>query len=164
MEANTEGDFETEAEGGTEADTEVDIEADIEPAIKADIEANTEADAEDSVRDTIENAVNVIIESDTLPAPLVPTVLERLDEHEEVTQETTELERTALRDRVRSLEISDLSLCNTLRAEREAYARIERQLGNVSKELRQSQMSYHVDRESFRRLDTFMIRHHGYHP
>ncbi|GJR89786.1 hypothetical protein Tco_0213797 [Tanacetum coccineum] len=188
MEADSEGDSEIEAEVGTEAD----IEVDIKPAIEANAKANTKADAEDSVGDIIEIAVDVIVEPDTPPAPLVPTFIEWLDEHKEVIQgmydhllemlkqrleeikdeqrtlgeeaKTAELERTALRDRVRSSEISNLSLHDTLRAEIEAYARIERLLGNVSKELRQSRISHHDDRESFRRLDTFMIKHHGYHP
>nr|GEY10282.1 hypothetical protein [Tanacetum cinerariifolium] len=78
--------------------------------------------------------------------------------------DVAELERISLRARVRLLEISESRFRDTLRDKREAHARIERHLRFISEELRQSRMSHHVDRESFRRLETFMIRHHEYRP
>ncbi|GJV17718.1 putative reverse transcriptase domain-containing protein [Tanacetum coccineum] len=76
----------------------------------------------------------------------IEAAIERIEEIEEEQKalkdraETAETERTNLHKRVRSLEISNLSIRDTLRAEREAYARIERQLGFVLKELRQSRI------------------------
>nr|GEW03066.1 putative reverse transcriptase domain-containing protein [Tanacetum cinerariifolium] len=49
---------------------------------------------------------------------------------------TAQTERTNLPKRVRPLEMSELSLKDSLRADREAYARVQRQLGFVIKELR----------------------------
>ncbi|GJT70019.1 reverse transcriptase domain-containing protein [Tanacetum coccineum] len=41
-------------------------------------------------------------------------------------------------------------------------ASVECHLGYVSEELRQIRLTYHYDREDFRRLETYIIRHHGY--
>ncbi|GJY36012.1 hypothetical protein Tco_0421390 [Tanacetum coccineum] len=123
-------------------------------------EVSIEAGTEASIKATIEVTAEVAAE------PVLPeqTVAERLEEHEiEEEQkalkdraETTETKRANLHERVRSLKISDLSLRDTLRAEREAFARIERQLGFVTEELRQSRMTHFTDRESLRRMETFL--------
>ncbi|GKC90767.1 putative reverse transcriptase domain-containing protein, partial [Tanacetum coccineum] len=111
-----------------------------------------------------------------------PTVEEKLEEHKEVIQGmyehllkmsvmrfeeleeeqkalkdravTTETERTNLREQVRSLEMSELSLKDSLRVDREAYARVQHQLGFVTEELRQSRMAHFTDRESLRIIAT----------
>ncbi|GJU73324.1 putative reverse transcriptase domain-containing protein [Tanacetum coccineum] len=108
-------------EDGMEVGTEVDAKADTKAGTKTNTEAGTEAVTKDNVGATIEIFVDVIVEPDTPPALPVLTIAERLDEHEEVIQwaKTIESERSALRDRVRSLEISHLSLRDTQRAERE---------------------------------------------
>ncbi|GJZ03515.1 hypothetical protein Tco_0536790 [Tanacetum coccineum] len=92
-----------------------------------------------SIEYSTEGGIKVTIEDATKPdiSPLLPeqTIIERLDEHEEELEEeqramkdreeTAETERINLRKRVRLLEIGGLSLRDTLRAKREAYARIE---------------------------------------
>ncbi|GJW28563.1 reverse transcriptase domain-containing protein [Tanacetum coccineum] len=75
------------------------------------------------------------------PTALVPV---RVEEQKALKDraETAETERTNLRERVRSLEISDLSLRDTLRAEKEAYARIEHQLKNADYSFRNDSRGY----------------------
>ncbi|GJX35257.1 hypothetical protein Tco_0246814 [Tanacetum coccineum] len=93
--------------------------------------------------------------------PVVPPVhAESTDELKALKDraETAKTERTNLCERVRSLEISALRLKDTLRAKREAYARIERQLGFVNEEWKQSKMAHLTDRESLRRMETFLCR------
>ncbi|GKF49177.1 hypothetical protein Tco_0142428, partial [Tanacetum coccineum] len=66
------------------------IEDSMEAGIKADVEANNEAGTEvgieDGVGDTIEIVVDVIAKPDTSSTLPVPSVVERLDKHEEVIQ------------------------------------------------------------------------------
>ncbi|GKB86845.1 hypothetical protein Tco_0959117 [Tanacetum coccineum] len=99
----------------------------------------TTLEPEVSIEYSTEGGIKVTIEDATKPdiSPLLPeqTIIERLDEHEEELEEeqramkdreeTAETERINLRKRVRLLEIGGLSLRDTLRAKREAYARIE---------------------------------------
>ncbi|GJW02916.1 hypothetical protein Tco_1561772 [Tanacetum coccineum] len=108
---------------------------------------------EETVGDTDELPIEVATKPVVPLVHAEPTVKERLEKHEEVIQgmyehflempmmifeeleeeqkalkdraKTAETKRTNLRERVRSLEISDMSLRDTLRAEREAYARTE---------------------------------------
>ncbi|GJR15961.1 hypothetical protein Tco_0798613 [Tanacetum coccineum] len=99
--------------------------------------------------------------------PVVPPVhAESTDELRALKDraETAKTKRTNLCERVRSLEISALRLQDTLRAKREAYARIEQQLGFVNKEWRQSRMAHFTDRESLRRMETFLCRRFDYRP
>ncbi|GKD36324.1 hypothetical protein Tco_1251833, partial [Tanacetum coccineum] len=133
---STEIGYEASVEGSTEIGYETDIEADV----KASAEVGTKVGVEVSVGPTIKIDVDVIAELDIPHVLPEQTVEERLEEHEEVEEEirtltsrleTTKAERTALRDRVRSLEMT---------------------------ELRWSRMSRFADRESFRRIETFMIR------
>ncbi|GJT65579.1 hypothetical protein Tco_1017059 [Tanacetum coccineum] len=150
------------------------------------IEDSTEAGTEGGIEVTIQDAV----EPDISPFLPEQTVIEKLDEHEKAIQgmhnnliemtimrfeeleedqktlkdraETVETKRTNLRERVRSLEIGGLSLQDTLRAKREAYARIERQLGFVTEELRHCRMAHFTDKESLRRIETFLCRRFDY--
>nr|GEX14980.1 hypothetical protein [Tanacetum cinerariifolium] len=141
--ANTKRDTEAKAERDTKADSKVGAEA----YIKADVEAGIEDDVKDSIRDTIEITVDFVAEPGTPSALPVLTVAERLEEHEEEIQGmhdyllempaqrleeikdeqrilreriyVVELKRIALCAKVRSLEISELRLRDTLREERE---------------------------------------------
>ncbi|GKE71331.1 hypothetical protein Tco_1529403, partial [Tanacetum coccineum] len=105
-----------------------------EVSIDDSIEAGTEA----SIKAMIEVTAEVAAE----PALPEQTVAERLEEHEV---------------------ISYLSLRDTLRVEREAFSRIERQLGFVTEELRQSRMAHFTDRGVWR-METFLCRHFDYRP
>ncbi|GKD33354.1 hypothetical protein Tco_1248863 [Tanacetum coccineum] len=103
---------------------EVTIKDSIEVGYQASIEDGTETGYEASIDVTIEVTTEVTVEPDTPPILPEQAIAERLDGHKEVIQEmlkTTEAERTALRDRVRSLELSEPSLRDTLRIEREIF-------------------------------------------
>ncbi|GJT61008.1 reverse transcriptase domain-containing protein [Tanacetum coccineum] len=166
IEDSTERGYEASMEGSTKICLETDIEAGAE--------VGTEVGTDASVGAIIEIDVDVVAEPDTLLVLPEPTIAERLDNHgEEVEEEirtltsrleTAQAERTALRNRVRSLELSESSLRDTLRIERERFAEVQRHLGYVSEELRQSMMSHFADRESLTRIETFMIMHFGYRP
>ncbi|GJU30101.1 reverse transcriptase domain-containing protein [Tanacetum coccineum] len=138
-----------------------------ENSIKDSTDIGTKVGVKVSVGPTIKIDVDVIAELDIPHVLSEQTMEERLEEHEEVEEEirtltsrleTTKAERTALRDRVRSLEISEMSLRGTLRFERERFIGVQRHLGYVSAELRRSRMSRFADKESFRMIETFMIR------
>ncbi|GJW22296.1 hypothetical protein Tco_0032918 [Tanacetum coccineum] len=94
----------------------------------------------------------------------------RMEEFKEETSiltsrlEIAEAARTNLHERVRALTLSEQSLQDTLKVERERFARVQHHLGYVSEELRQSRMSRFADQESLRRIETFMIRRFGYRP
>nr|GEW43476.1 hypothetical protein [Tanacetum cinerariifolium]GEX29326.1 hypothetical protein [Tanacetum cinerariifolium] len=121
--------------------------------------------SEESNGDTIEIGVDVIHPEPDTPAIFpVSTIVVRLVEHGEALQDVIEAERITLRVRVRSLEVIKTRFHNIVREEREARARIECHLGLVQEELGQSRMSHRHKRESFRRLEYFMISHHGYRP
>ncbi|GJX29370.1 hypothetical protein Tco_0237449 [Tanacetum coccineum] len=152
---------------------------------EADIEAGIEVGAEASVWATIEIAFDVMAEPDTPPVLPEQTLTKRLDDHKEVIQEmydhllemplqmmkeveeetriltsrleTAEAERTNLRERVRALELSEKRLRDTLRVKRDRFVRVQHHLAYVSEELRHSRMSHFADRESLRRIETFMI-------
>ncbi|GJU44634.1 putative reverse transcriptase domain-containing protein [Tanacetum coccineum] len=159
IETRAKGDTERDIKKGTEADAQTNTEADA----KADVQASAEAYTEDgSVGTTINVGVDFVAE------PVAPhdlptlTIAERLDEYEETIQVTADTERANLIERVTTLEASYTRLRDSLRVERERHDSIERRLGYVSEELRQIRLSHHYDTEIFRRLKTFMIRHHGY--
>ncbi|GJR74495.1 putative reverse transcriptase domain-containing protein [Tanacetum coccineum] len=89
---------------------------------------------EETVLDTDEAPAEVADEPVVPPVHDEPTIGERLDEH------------------------------NTLRIERERCVRIEHQLGFVTEELRQSRIAYFTDKESLRRMETFLkipVTHRG---
>ncbi|GJS02456.1 putative reverse transcriptase domain-containing protein [Tanacetum coccineum] len=163
-EGGTEAEVEADVKPAIKADVELAIEADIKPAIEADAEADAQVGIEAEWLDEHEEAIQVMHDH-LLEMPAQR--LEEIKEEQRVQGErayVAESERIALRAKLRLLEISELRLHDALRDEREAHARVKRQLVYVSEELRQSRMSYHQDRESFRRLETFMIMHHGYRP
>ncbi|GKD74513.1 hypothetical protein Tco_1332795 [Tanacetum coccineum] len=94
---------------------------------------------EESFRDTIDIDVDVIhpvpVASIVFP---VTTIVTTLAQHREVIrgiQERAESEGITLRARVRSLEVVETWLHGIVKDEREARARIERQLGLVQEEL-----------------------------
>ncbi|GJZ01526.1 zinc finger, CCHC-type containing protein [Tanacetum coccineum] len=102
---------------------------------------------EESFGDTIEIIVDVIHHVPiTLAVFPASTVVMRLVEHWEEIQDMAEIERITLHARVRSLEVVETWLHGIVRDEREARARIERQLGLVQEEL-----------ESLRRLRTIRL-------
>nr|GEW48276.1 hypothetical protein [Tanacetum cinerariifolium] len=147
--------------------TEVSIEDSIEVGYDASIEDGTEIGYEASIEVTLEVTVEVAAEPDTTPILPEETVAKRLDGHKEVIQEmydhlletplqrmeeveeetrtltsrpeTAKTGKTTLRDRVRSLELHEMSLHDTLRVERGIYARVRRHLRYVLEELRQRQ-------------------------
>ncbi|GJR07366.1 hypothetical protein Tco_0530350, partial [Tanacetum coccineum] len=153
IEDSTEIGYEASVEGSTEISHETDIEADV----KASAEVGTKVGVEVSIGPTIKIDVDVIAKLDIPPVLPEQTVEERLKEHEEVIQEmyehplemplqrmgeveeeirtltsrleTTKAERTALRNRVRSLEMSKMSFHDTLRFERERFIGVQRHLG-----------------------------------
>ncbi|GJS28483.1 hypothetical protein Tco_0489103 [Tanacetum coccineum] len=170
-----------------------DITADFEAHAQVGVEAEIEVEVEESDGDTIKNGVDSVYpKPDTLVVFPVSTIVVRLVEHEEAIQgmcehlvemptqrleeikeelrvqreraEVVEAERNTLRAMVRSLGGIKMRLRGTIRDEREARARIERHLGLVQEELRQSRMSHRQVREDFRRLEDSMISQHGYHP
>ncbi|GKA66571.1 hypothetical protein Tco_0766379 [Tanacetum coccineum] len=116
----------------------VSIEDSTEVGYEASIEDGTKTTYETSIKATIEVTTEVAVK----PIPHEQILAQRIEEIEEEQKtlkdraDTTEAERTALCGRIRSLEISDLSLRDTLRVEREAYSRIERRLGFAREELR----------------------------
>ncbi|GKC78038.1 hypothetical protein Tco_1128812 [Tanacetum coccineum] len=169
--ADIEADIMAEAAVAIEADTTADVVAAVEAEVelvKAVSELlEAEVDVEPSAGDTVEIVVDVVTE------PAVPDdlpVSTRLDdiEDEQRAQETravtTYTKRASLLERVRVLEGSNMRLRDSVGIERERIASVERRLGYVSEELRQIRLTHHYDRESFRRLETFMIRHHEYRP
>ncbi|GKF22938.1 hypothetical protein Tco_0075260 [Tanacetum coccineum] len=91
------------------------------------IEDGTEAGTETSIEATIEVTVEVAAKPDISLVPVMR--LEELEEEQRALKDnavTAETKRTNLRKRVRSLEMSELSLRDSLRADREAYARVQR--------------------------------------
>ncbi|GJV87595.1 hypothetical protein Tco_1531533 [Tanacetum coccineum] len=96
--ADIEADIATKAVASIEADVEPTIEADVKPVIEADVkltievdteigaEVDTKAGDEDSVGDNMDIAVDFVVEPVVPDDLLVPTIRERLDEHEEVIQ------------------------------------------------------------------------------
>ncbi|GKB91033.1 hypothetical protein Tco_0963305, partial [Tanacetum coccineum] len=157
-----------------DTDIRADIAADAEADAQIGVEAEIEAEAEESDGDTIEIGVDVVHpDPDTLAVFPMSTSIVRLVEHEEAiqgmrehllempTQRLKEIEEElrvqgeredvsraegiTLRARVRSLKIIESRLRDIVRGVREARARIERHLGLVQKELRQSRMSHHHD-------------------
>ncbi|GJV83634.1 putative reverse transcriptase domain-containing protein [Tanacetum coccineum] len=88
------------------------------------IEDSTKAGTETSIEATIEVTVEVAAKPDISLVPVMR--LEELEEEQRALKDnavTAETKRTNLRKRVRSLEMSELSLRDSLRADREAYAR-----------------------------------------
>nr|GEW55001.1 hypothetical protein [Tanacetum cinerariifolium] len=126
---------------------EVSIEDSTEVGYEASIKDGTEIEYEASIEVTVKVTVEVVAELDTPPILPEETLANRLDGHKEVTQEmydhlletplqrmeevkeetrtltsrheTAKTRRTTLRDRVRSLELHEMSLRDTLRVERE---------------------------------------------
>ncbi|GJY91718.1 hypothetical protein Tco_0507500 [Tanacetum coccineum] len=163
---------ENSIEDSTDIGTKVGVEFSVGPTIKIDVDVIDELDIlhvlpEQTMEERLEEHEEVIQEMHEHPLEMP---LQRMEEVEEEIRtltsrlETTKAERTALRDRVRSLEMSEMSFCDTLRFERERFIGVQRHLGYVSAELRRSRMSRFANRESFKRIETFMIRCLGYRP
>ncbi|GJR70450.1 hypothetical protein Tco_0016515 [Tanacetum coccineum] len=87
---------------------------------------------------TIEDTIKVVVEHVVLPIHAEPTNRDRLDEHEEVIQGMYEnlIEMTNLCERVRAMEIGDLSLRGSVRTIRKSYVGMQRQLRYTKEELR----------------------------
>ncbi|GKB13235.1 hypothetical protein Tco_0847158 [Tanacetum coccineum] len=123
---------------------ETSLEDSTERGYKASIEGGIEVGAEASVGATIEIAIDIMAEPDTLP--VLPERIVRMENVEEEARiltsrfETAKEERTNLYERVRALELSEQSLRDTLRVEKERFARVQHHFGFVSKELRQSKI------------------------
>ncbi|GJR97803.1 hypothetical protein Tco_0269977, partial [Tanacetum coccineum] len=100
------------------------------------IKDSTEVGTEISIEATIE------VTSEVAAEPDIPLVLPELTELEE--------EQKALKDREET--------ADTKRANLRERVRIEHQLGFVTEELRQSRMTHFTDRESLRRMETFLCR------
>nr|GEW31409.1 hypothetical protein [Tanacetum cinerariifolium]GEW31412.1 hypothetical protein [Tanacetum cinerariifolium] len=125
------------------------------------IEDSTEVGYEASIKDGIKTGYEVTVEA----------TAKRIEEVQEETGtltsrfETAKTERTSLRERVRALELSILSLQDALRVEREREIYYSLTLFGVC--LRgaetEQEVSF-VDRKSLRRIETFMIKCFGYHP
>ncbi|GJR10533.1 hypothetical protein Tco_0793185 [Tanacetum coccineum] len=103
----------------------------VAPAVSVSADSPKE-----SFGDTIKIGVDVVH-----PVPitstvfLASTVVMRLAEHGEAVQDVAEAKRATLRATIRSMGVVEASLRNRVRDEREARARLERQLGWVQEEL-----------------------------
>ncbi|GJY89801.1 hypothetical protein Tco_0504997 [Tanacetum coccineum] len=180
IETRAEGDIKRDIEDSYETYTKPDLDSDILADIKADIatEAATaiEADTATDVVAVVEAEVkpieagNVVAKHVVLDDLLVLTIREWLDELDDIEEEQRAQEtraeiattkRASLLERVRVLEGSNIRLQDSVGIKRDRIASVERRLGYVSEELRHIRLTHHYDRESFKRLETFMIRHDG---
>ncbi|GJR92804.1 putative reverse transcriptase domain-containing protein [Tanacetum coccineum] len=170
---NIEADIAAKAVAAIKADTTADVvaavEADVEPVEVWSKRVDAEIDAEPSAGDTIEISV-VVVDEPVVPDDLpMVTVGERLNEIEEVVQGMYEhlldipIERLDdIEEEIRVLEGSKIGLRDALGVERDMTASVERRLGYMSEDLRRIRLAYQYDRADFRRLETYMIMHHGY--
>nr|GEW33573.1 hypothetical protein [Tanacetum cinerariifolium] len=162
---------------GILADIEADIAAEAVTTIEADALTNVvaavegvgadeaEDDFESSTRGTIKIRVDVVTEPKVPDDIRVPTIAESgAKETFEIRAITVDTKRTRMLERISVLDGSVMRLQETLNVERERTASIEHYLGYVTEELRQIQLTYQYDRMDFRRLETFAMRHLGYHP
>ncbi|GJS58888.1 hypothetical protein Tco_0653672 [Tanacetum coccineum] len=126
-------DYEASVEDGMEADAEADSKVDAEIGVEAKIEA----EAEKSDGDTIEIRVDVVHPEPDTPAVFPVSTIVRLEEIKEELRVQGERENVAeggkisLRAMVRSLEIIESRLRDTVRGERRDRARTELHLGLV---------------------------------
>ncbi|GJZ58734.1 hypothetical protein Tco_0614550 [Tanacetum coccineum] len=157
-----EGSIEDSSKASTESDIDLDILADIEADITT--EATAASDVESSSGDTIEIGVDVVVESVALNDLPGPTVAERWEEYKETMKGMYEHLLEIPIQRVRVLEGSNMRLQDSLSVKREKADSVQHHLGYVQEELKQIRVSHYYDREDFRRLETFVMRHHGYSP
>ncbi|GKB53686.1 reverse transcriptase domain-containing protein [Tanacetum coccineum] len=137
---------EVSVEVSIEDSTKIGYEASIKDGTEIGYEASIEDGTETGYEASIEATIKVTTEVAAEPhVPLIlreQTIAERLDKHEEVIQEMYDHILEMPLQRTKEIE-EELKALN----DRAETAKIERQLGFVSEELRQSRMSYHADRE-----------------
>ncbi|GKC85797.1 putative reverse transcriptase domain-containing protein, partial [Tanacetum coccineum] len=137
------------------ADIEADIAREATAAAKAEANAKAENDAKYGTGDTVEIGVNVVIKPEVPDDIPVPTIVERLSEHEDVIQELYNhmLEFPAQRFD----DIKEEQRAQEIRAVADEKERA-RLLDRV--ELMQIRSSRYYDKKDFRRLETFVMRRH----
>ncbi|GJW21059.1 hypothetical protein Tco_0031681 [Tanacetum coccineum] len=199
-EDNVEEDIDADVLAGIEADattvvvtTYMDVGAGVnvgigmEVNVGVDVEDEVEGEGESSDRGTMEVRVDVVDGIDIPDGMLMPDTVERLEQVEEVIQDTyrhvmeiplqrvediemgqRELEarsliasgeRVGLLDRVVSLERSNTRLRGTLRMASARVDRFRRRMSFMAGEIRQICRFRYYDRMRFRRLETFVARH-----
>ncbi|GKE01979.1 hypothetical protein Tco_1389962, partial [Tanacetum coccineum] len=152
MEAKAKADSKADGEIGSEAgvgideddaytkdyDTNIktDIVVDVEAHAQIGVEAEIEAEVEESDGDTIKIGLDVVHPEPVTTAvfPML-TIVVRLVEHGEAIQGMREHLLEMPTQMVKSLEVVETWLRGIVRDEREARARIERQLGLIQEEL-----------------------------
>ncbi|GJW72166.1 hypothetical protein Tco_0129083, partial [Tanacetum coccineum] len=151
-EASVEDGMEADAEADSEADDEIDSEAGIETDVEDEaytedydtyIRTNIVPDAEAHAQIGVEAEIEAEAEKSDggMCENLLEMPTQRLEEIEEELrvqrerEEVSKIKRITLRASVRSLEVVDTWLRGIVKDEREARARIERQLGLVQEEL-----------------------------
>nr|GEW31410.1 hypothetical protein [Tanacetum cinerariifolium] len=123
-----------------------------------------EASIKDGIKTGYEASIEVIIKA-TAKVVAEPDTSHVLPEQTVEKFETAKTERTSLRERVRALELSILSLQDALRVEREREICYSLTLfGVYLRGAETEQEVSFVDRKSLRRIETFMIKCFGYHP
>ncbi|GJX07896.1 hypothetical protein Tco_0195828 [Tanacetum coccineum] len=127
---------------------------------------------EDTIEASIKATAEAAVEPVTPPKHPKQTVVERLDEHEEIEEElhtlrdrvaASEGEDTALRERVRAMEVGDLSLRESLRIARAGQTEMQCQVRHTAEQLQQCQITRCHERERIRRMEAFLCSYFDYH-
>ncbi|GKA97494.1 reverse transcriptase domain-containing protein, partial [Tanacetum coccineum] len=150
----------------------------------------SQANMEDAIEPIVDTTAEIAAEPIISPSHANQTVKGRLEEYEETMQGMYEhfleiplpkIDRieedvqtlrdrlvasegvnTNLRERVRSLELSELSLRDSLRTARAERVEMQFQVRHTTEQLQQCQIAHYHDSARIKRLEAFLCRHFGY--
>ncbi|GKA83337.1 hypothetical protein Tco_0804932, partial [Tanacetum coccineum] len=171
----TASDFDDSIEESYEAYTEPDIDSDVQADIDVDttaVEATAAREADVGVEVSIgsDGEDKVGEEAESRDRGTIKIGVDRVSDIESAQRErgcrmlAASEQRAGMLDRIGVLEMDNKRLRGMLCVERERVDSLRRYMLHTQEELRQMRVSRYYDRAEFRRLETFDVRHLGYHP